>query len=536
MGNHTRNDEVVQGKRSFFSREAVSGIPWMVISKLVLFFVYFGVSILTVNGLGKEKFGIYSLMINISSYLVVLCGLGLGTALMRYIPELAARRNRWALGHLLWKSAALQLITMLVVSIALSGLSYPIQRLFNAEQIAQFDLYLKLACGLTALWLVKDFVGTVFTAIFNVRAVAILSVSQGLIWFTVLLIALDIRPAIGTVLVVQMTSVAVVYLYGAKLLFRHIMALPWNTREYGIGKRRTLSFSGAVMLNSILRMVMFKYSEVFFIAAMGGTTLAGMYDLGYTLPYTAVTFIPLALMPLFTSAFAEAYVRDRSCLNLLISSYYKLLMMVSLPVAVLGAYFSPVAYRILYNGEMNQAGQLASAFCVVLCLPLFSIPLSAAIKAKEKMLNMVPMLILQIVVNLLLDWLLIVHMDWGIWGGIGAVLGTFVLTIPIRIWYVGRILGAVPFPVRFFLRVSATLAIEGGVLFWIADKTRVFERFESHAVNIAFLLAVSAIYALLFVLLIRWHRIVREEDIEDFHDLGIEHLNKLLRFLARRPE
>ena len=57
-----------------------SGVPWMVLSKLVLFVVYFGVSILTVNGLGKEKFGIYSLMTNIASYLLVLCGLGLGMA------------------------------------------------------------------------------------------------------------------------------------------------------------------------------------------------------------------------------------------------------------------------------------------------------------------------------------------------------------------------------------------------------------------------------------------------------------------------
>ncbi len=504
----------------------------MIISKLILFVVYFGVSILTVNGLGKEKFGIYSLMTNIASYLLVLCGLGLCTALMRYIPELMARQNRWALKKLLWKSAILQLIAVLLVSTLLIALTRPLQRLFNAEHIESFGCYLKLACGLTALWLVKDFVSTVFTSVFKVRAVAILSVVQGLIWFTALLIALDIRPEVGTVFLVQMLSVAVVYVYGVIVLFRHIAALPWTRKEFGIGKRRTLSFSGVVMLNSILRMVMFKYSEVFFIAAVGGTTLAGMYDLGYTLPYTAVSFIPLALMGLFTSAFAEAYVRDRGCLDLLISSYYKLLMMVSLPVAVLGAFFAPAAYRIIYNGEMNKAGELASAFCLVLCLPLFSIPLSAAIKAKEKMLNMVPMLLLQIVVNLLLDWLLIVHFRMGVWGGIGAVLGTFVLTIPIRVRYIGRIIGGVHFPARFFLRVSTTLVIEGGVLFWIVHATRLFSRFESQAVNIALLLLVAVVYTGLFIVLVRMHGVVRQEDIEDFHDLGIERLNKVLRFMV----
>ncbi len=533
MGEPSRTDEVATGERSFFSREAISGIPWMVLSKLVLFVVYFGVSILTVNGLGRDKFGIYSLMVNVASYLLVLCGLGLGAALMRYIPELAARQNRRAMGHLLWKSAALQLLAIALVSVAVLFAAEPLQQLFKAGYIEHFQFYLGLACGLTALWLLKDFVGTVFTAMFKTRTVAVLSVAQGLIWFFALLIGLAICSEVGTVLLVQMVSVAVVYFFGAGLLLRHILSLPWHTQEYGIGKRRTLSFSGVVMLNTILRMVMFKYSEVFFIAAVGGTTLAGLYDLGYTLPYTAVSFIPLALLPLFTSAFAEAYTRDRDCLDLLISSYYKLLMMVSLPVAVLGAFFAPVAYRILYNGEMNEAGQLASAFCLVLCLPLFSMPLSAAVKAKEKVLNMLPALLLQIVVNLFLDWLLIVHFRCGTWGGIGAVLGTFVLTIPFRLRIVRKVVGGIHFPARFFFRVFSTLVLEGGVLFLVVNRLRLFERFDSQGANIALLLLVGVLYTGAFLVLVRLHRVVKQEDIADFQNLGIERLNRILRLMVR---
>ena len=520
-------------QHGFFSREAVRGVPWMVVSKLVLFFVYFGVSILTVNGLGPDKFGIYSLLTNISSYMLVICGLGLCTALMRYIPELAARENRWALGHLLWKSATLQGIAGVVVSVLLLCFAEPLQRLFNAEHVEHFRYYLGVACLLTLLWLLKDFVSTVFTSLFRTRTLALLSVAQGTIWFSALVIALQFHSEVVTVLLVQMSSVAAVYLVGAFLLFRYISSLPWNrTRERGIGKRRTLFFSGVVVLNSILRMVMFKYSEIFFIAAVGGTTLAGMYDLGYTLPYTAVTFIPLALMPLFTSAFAEAYVRDQNCLSHLISAYYKLLMMVSLPLAVLGAWFAPEAYRIIYKGDMNQAGDLASAFCLVLCLPLYSIPLSAAIKAKEKILNMLPTLIVQIVVNLWLDWLLIVKLDLGTWGGVGAVLGTFLLTIPYRVMVVRRLIGGIYFPARFFMRLLFTLLVEGALLHWLVGKVRLFERFDGQWANLILLLAVGIVYAGLFMVLLRLHRIVRQEDIEDFHNLGIERLNRVLRFMV----
>ena len=530
---HSQQHEPEQEGRGFFSREAMGSIPWMVLGKLVVFFLYFAISILTVNGLGKEKYGVYSLMMNISSYMLMLCGLGLGVALMRYVPELAARKNRFGLIHLLWKSATLQLIAVMAVSMLLLSFSDPLQRLFKAGHVEHFRFYLKLACGLTGLLLLKDFVGTVFTSLFKTRTVAILSVVQAVIWMTMLYIWLGIRPQVGTVFTVQLIAVGTVYLIGAASLFVYIKNLPWKIREYGIGKKRALSFSGTVMLSSILRTITFKYSEVFFLAAVSGTTVAGMYDLGYTLPYTVITFLPLAFLPIFTSAFAEAYVKDNSCLGVLIKSYYKLLMVVSLPVAILGAYFSPVAYRIIYNGEMDEAGYIASAFCMVLILPLVSMPLSAAIKAKEKVLNMVPTLLLQIVVNLILDWWLIVHLRWGVWGGILAVAGTFVLTIPIRLAVVRAIIGGIHFPALFCLKMTAVLALLGMGFQWAAEKTALFGLFESRIINLAFLFGVGALYLLLFLLCVRYLRLIRKADVEEFQALEIERLNALLRFLVR---
>jgi hypothetical protein len=160
-------------------------------------------------------------------------------------------------------------------------------------------------------------------------------------------------------------------------------------------------------------------------------------------------------------------------------------------------------------------------------------PLSAAIKAREKVWNMVPMLLLQITVNLMLDWLLIVHYKLGVWGGIGAVLGTFVLTIPVRLIVVRQILGGIYFPTRFFIRVFATLMIEGAVFHWITSKMRLLERFDGQWQNVGLLILLGALYAGVFLILVRLNRVVRQEDIEDFHALGIERLNKVLRFMVR---
>jgi len=526
---HSQHEQLHHGGGGFFSREAVSGIPWMVLAKLLLFFVYFGVSVLIVNGLGKEKFGVYSIMTNISGYLLVLCGLGLGSALMRYVPELASHRNWRGLIHLLWKSATLQFVATCAATGLLFSQAAPLQRLFNAGHVEHFRFYLMLACGLVGLRLLKDFIATVFTSMFRTRTVALLSVAQGVVWLVVLFVWLAASPEVSTVFCVQMFSIGLVYALGAVLLTRHVRRLAWQKNlPYGIGKRRALKFSGTAMLSAILRMAMFKYSEIFFLAFAAGTTVAGVYDLGYSLPFTMVTFIPLALLSLFTAAFAEAYVKDRNCLGRLISSYYKLLIMVSLPVAVPGVFFSPVAYHIIYKGEMDEAGRIASAFCIVLLLPLISIPLSTALKAKEKVHGMLPMMLLQIAVNLTLDWLLIVHLRWGIWGGVVAVAGTFFITIAPRLLVARDIIGGIYFPGKFFLRIVSVLVLEAGVFFWITRQVKLFEVFGDDWANIGLLFAVGMLYLLVFLLLVRVLLLVRQSDIADFQSLGIPRLNKLL--------
>ena len=226
------------------------------------------------------------------------------------------------------------------------------------------------------------------------------------------------KPGIGSVFFVQMLSIGLIYSLGAVVLFKHIFGLPWKTNERGIGSRRALSFSGTVMFSTILRMVMFKYSEVFFIAAIGGTTLAGIYDLGYTIPYTAVTFLPLALLPLFTSGLCRGL-----CARPTLFGQINQFLLQATDVGFAsrwnsGRFFCAASLsRALFrrHGRSGRSGFRPSAWsCCFLSFPCHYL---AAIKAKEKVLNMVPMLVLQISVNLTLDWLLIVLFQIGRLGG-----------------------------------------------------------------------------------------------------------------------
>ena len=141
---------------------------------------------------------------------------------------------------------------------------------------------------------------------------------------------------------------------------------------------------------------------------------------------------------------------------------------------------------------------------------------------------MLPMMVLQIAVNLALDWLLIVHLRRGVWGGVVAVAGTFFITIAPRLLVARNIIGGIYFPVRFFLRIVLVLVLEAAALFWITRQVGLFERFDNAWLNVGLLFAVGLGYMLVFLLFVRILRLVKQSDLADFKALEIPKLNKLL--------
>ena len=163
---------------------------------------------------------------------------------------------------------------------------------------------------------------------------------------------------------------------------------------------------------------------------------------------------------------------------------------------------------------------MASAFCIFHVLPMISIPLSMAILAKEKAINMLPMLLLQVSVNLGLDLLLIP--SWGIPGAIAAVFGTYLLTIPVRLRAVKRLIGGIYFPIGFFLRILLLPTLVAAVLSCFAGY-----------LNLPAYLALGAGYLVVYAGMIRVFRLVRAEEVAEFSSLGLPKLNRVLDLLVR---
>lgn len=484
------------------SREAMQGAPWLVISKGVLFFVYFGISILMVRTLGPSDYGVYSLYRNLVEYGLVFAAFGLNASLLRFIPELTVHRNRAGMIRLLVRAGVMQGLFCLLLGTAFILARPLLDQWFNAD----FGSLLPLCALLLFALAGKDFVNDALTALFRSRDVALFSMLQGLGWLALVGVAVWVSPRVGSMLGAQILATLLASSMGACVLVRYVRSLKWRSPPAGVGKKRVLRLAVATWGNQLARALMLKYTEVFFLGAFFGTAAAGIYDLGYTVPFLVITFIPMAVQTLMAASVYEAYSRNPDCLPDLIGAIYRFLILLAIPLAAFGVFFAPRGIELIYGEEMKAAGPVAAAFCVLHIFPLISVPLSMAIQAREKLHNMLPLMLAQVVLNILLDLLLIPR--FGIPGAVAAVFLTFALTIPFRLWMVRRLVGGIFFPFPFLLRVLfPCLALSGLLWAW------------NPAPGLAVLLILSGLYLAAVGCGVRLGWLVPESDKAPFRQL-----------------
>ncbi len=519
MNSQTPQNRPTSGTKPALSPEAMAGAPWLVLSKLFLFFVYFGISVLMVRSLGKEAYGLYSICRNLVEYGLVFAALGLNAALIRFIPELIVHQNKAGMIRLVSKAAILQAIACCLIALAFIVLKPHLQIWFHTD----FGPLLPI-CGLLLFALAaKDFTNDTQTALFRSREVAIFSVLQGALWLGLVAWAATAKAGVGTMLGVQAIATLTASLLAAFYLIRFIRQLKWRSPPQGIGKARTLRVALATWGNNIARSLMLKYTEVFFIGAYVGTSAAGIYDLGYTVPFLVITFIPMAVQTLMAASVYEAYSRDPERLPELISAIYKFLILLAVPLAAFGFFFAPRGIVLIYGEEMRAAGPVAAAFCVLHVLPLISLPLSMAIQAKEKLHSMLPLMLLQVCLNILLDVLLIPR--YGIPGAVMAVFLTFALTIPFRLWMVKRLIGGLYFPFLSLVRIVIPCLAVSGFFYLVYSEP-----------SLIGLLLLSAVYLLCTTAGVRFNWLVSERDKARFLALISGRARRLFTLLLGSPK
>ena len=437
---------------NLLSSSAQNAISWMIASKLLLFIVYFLISVLTVRYLGVDQYGLFVICRSIADVLILICTFGMTAAYLRFIPELVVFKNVAGIKRLINKAFFIQTIALGIAGIGL----YLSQNLIEQHFSIAFNGALLFTFILMVCELFKTNINSILTALYQTKRLALFSILNGLIWLAGLIVLLERERSVESALSAQSFSYALIYLIAAIILAKHLSKLTWRSPDKAIGYKRVLNHSGSIALTTVLRLLLLKYTELFFLGSMHDAATVGLYDLAFSLPMIVIVFIPAAIHELLVSSFAEAYVKNPNCLAELIRALYKILITISIPIAVYGFMLSGDLLLAAYGYEVISVYELTMAFCLLHILPLISVPLSAAVQAKEKVMSLFPIVVLQLFINIVLDYLLIVKMNFGIWGAFTALLLTFLLTLPIRLYFVARVLGGIYFPSSFFIRTLFT--------------------------------------------------------------------------------
>lgn len=504
----------------FFSHEMVRGVPVVISSKIALAFIQFGITVVIVNYLGKHEYGILSACQVIAAFAVVICSMGLNIALVRFVPELAAEKNKAGLIRLVVRVAGVQGAMVL----AAAGLIWIFKPQFD-DLYFKFDSHylLLLVILLVGIRLARMVVEDTFTALFKMGSVAVLSLVQSTAWLLLALMLLRAYPTASIALAVAVVAAATFPIIGAAWLFVYLRRLKWTSPPYGIGKRRVLGLSLAQLFNTLALMMLQQYSAVFFLTVFRTPAEAGVFRLGFETTLLAILFIPMATQKVFAAGFADAYARDEHCLGGLVSALYRALIIIVIPLACFGVFFAPRGFVLIYGDQMAEAGAIASLFCVYHAVSLVWVPLSLAVVAREKILATAPIQAFQVAVNLVLNILLIPR--FGIYGGVAAMVLTLVLAAPIQLRIVAGIAGGIFFPLGFFARITVPLVIVVALLSPLAPY-----------LNLIGFFALSIAYLALYPFMIRKLGLLREEDVSELRAMNFSWLNRALNLVIAQSD
>lgn len=502
----------------FFSGRAIRAIPWMLISKFLGFGLYFAVSIVIVAKLTPAAFGAYSLCLHFAETLMLIGGLGLNVAALRFVPELVTAANRSGLKRLLIHSLLLQLGVVLGLGVLLSFLAAPLGNLFSIE----FPTYAVSTSLLLAALVGKEFLNNILTALHEIPLIAIVGTLQAAVFLSTLVLGFQVAadPVSNTLILFALTFFVMAVALGERLR-RCISAMPEQGVSEGVGNRRVLQLALPSMMNGLLNRVLAQYSEIFFLGYFFSPTIVGYYALGYGQSFLLITFIPLALHTLMTAAFSEAYAKDPNAIGQLTRGMFKIVIFICVPCAAFTFFFFESFVVLAYGAKMVMAGKIGALLGPVHLLGLFSIPISMGIIAREMVRKTVGLQLIQVALNIVLDVVLIRAFEMK--GAISAVILTFILTLPLRVMVIRQITGGIYFPISFFIRITASSGLAAFLLYFlVGGKT------------VSSLLLSVVLFTPVLGALLRLLGAIHRADIEPFLRLKIGPLSRFLKFLAGR--
>jgi O-antigen/teichoic acid export membrane protein len=422
--------------------------------------------------LGRVQYGIYASVLSGLIYLAVLATFGQDQSLLRYVPEVLARRDRLAALDLLRKSFLAMLALWLATSLAVLAARPLIDSLLNAHvggllALGSFLLLGTIAAGMMSFALV---------GIYDMRSQALATPVAGGLTLVLAVVLLRLGAGVPGVLIAGACGQSALALFYLRVLIRRIR-LEAPIPSDRIGWRRLLMYASGWLPSLLIASAVGLEFETFFLLRFAGPVAAGYYRIGYAIPQRLVALIPSILTGAWVVGTLEGG-RAREVLRSAVAAFYKGIFLVAFPLALgAGALLGPLILAF-FKSAYAPSASIAPVMLGCFIAALLAAPWGLVVRVRELAWLNALVNITQVGVAAVADLWLISH--YGLWGAVAAVALTTGLTLALSfgVWrladpasltipwaYAGRcLLAALPYALLFPLaaasgRFSATIRL-----------------------------------------------------------------------------
>jgi O-antigen/teichoic acid export membrane protein len=493
-----------------------TAMAWSVFARVGRFVLGLASSIIVVHALGADDYGVLSLVRNLLMFAVIIAGGGLGNAVLKFLPALRVEGDAVGARRLVRTALAVNML-LWVVAVAVFYLGRGlVERVFPYEHVG---VVVAAAAALALFEVFFTLLSRILEASYDTRRLAAASLLSHVVYIVGLAVVLPRGWGVLGVVGAAAVGNAVACLILIPRLAVAVASGQGGADEAHVDGRRLFRFSAPFVAIGILNLIVWRQSEVLFLAHFRTAAETGIFDLAYRLPQTMLEFVPMAVWPLVLAGFSEAFARDRANLRIAIDRYYRMLFLLCAPIWAVGIVVGGKMMTILYPTYGTAAAVPTQVFFAIFAVSFFGTPLSMSLYVLEKThVNLIVYLCLA-VVNVGLDLLLIPR--YGVAGAIAPVALVTAATPVIYRVLAGRYIDGIQIPWGFVARCFAASCA--------ALLVAPFLRFVNGLVGL-----VAAVLAatILIVLAFRFLRVLTGADMEMLKAVPIPLANRLLKFIG----
>ncbi len=375
----------------------------------------FVLSIVIARLLGPEDMGVYSYCTWLLGFASVFCFLGIPNTNTRYTSELNATGQTERLGRLFRSLMLLELGVFVIVSAVVVGAAY----LFYQPDIRVYILL--VAANLLPNTVFTLYIST-FKGLLRFNAIAITSLIITPVYIAAVIIGLYLGMGITGLLVLPLVLAVPRW-----LLFRFYMrrSFPRTGQDDAAPdptfKKRIVSFWYKFLLISLIDVVVFEKSEVFFLKIYADYSMIAFYTIAFSLSSKVMRLIPYTLTNIMLPIFTEKHsMGDTEGQNTIYTYSLKYLMIIIAPIFVGGVFVSKELITNLYGVEFAPAADIFWITLLSASLAAFFGSSASLLGAMEKLSFLLATGIASICLNIGMDVALIPR--YGIHGAAWANL------------------------------------------------------------------------------------------------------------------